>query len=62
MQDYLAMHQQRLISWLAEGATIYVCGRLQGMGRSVQETLTQLLGEEQMLSLQNQGRYRTDLY
>lgn len=56
------MHQQRLISWLAEGATIYVCGRLQGMGRSVQETLSQLLGEEQMLSLQNQGRYRTDLY
>ena len=62
VQDILLEQQQRLISWLEQGATIYVCGRLQGMGRSVQETLTQLLGEEQMHSLQQQGRYRTDLY
>ena len=62
VQDYLVEQQQRLISWLEQGATIYVCGRLQGMGRGVQETLTQLLGAEQMQSLQQQGRYRTDLY
>ena len=62
MQDYLHEHQQRLIDWLTQGATIYVCGSLQGMGRGVQQTLTQLLGEEQMQSLQQQGRYRTDLY
>lgn len=62
VQDYLAMHQQRLISWLAEGATVYVCGRLQGMGYAVRQTLTQLLGEDQLQNLQQQGRYRTDLY
>lgn len=62
VQDYLVEQQQRLISWLEQGATIYVCGRLQGMGRGVQESLTQLLGAEQMQSLQQQGRYRTDLY
>lgn len=62
VQDYLHEHQQRLIDWLAQGTTIYLCGSLQGMGRGVQQTLTQLLGEEQMQSLQQQGRYRTDLY
>lgn len=62
VQDYLHQQQQRLISWLAQGATIYVCGSLQGMGRGVQQALVQLLGEEQMQSLQQQGRYRTDLY
>ena len=62
VQDYLVEQQQRLISWLEQGAIIYVCGRLQGMGRGVQESLTQLLGAEQMQSLQQQGRYRTDLY
>ncbi len=62
VQDYLVEQQQRLISWLEQGATIYVCGRLQGMGRGVQESLTQLLSAEQMQSLQQQGRYRTDLY
>ena len=62
VQDYLYEQQQRLLSWLAQGATIYVCGSLQGMGRGVQQTLTQLLGEEQMQNLQQQGRYRTDLY
>lgn len=62
VQDYLAVHQQRLISWLAEGATIYVCGRLQGMGRGVEQMLSQLLGKEQLQTLQQQGRYRTDLY
>ena len=62
VQDYLVEQQQRLISWLEQGATIYVCGRLQGMGRGVLQTLTQLLGAEQMQSLQQQGRYRTDLY
>ncbi len=62
VQDVLCQQQQRLNSWLEQGATIYVCGRLQGMGRGVQQTLTQLLGEAQMHSLQQQGRYRTDLY
>lgn len=62
VQDYLQKHQHRLMTWLAEGATIYVCGRLQGMGRGVQHMLIDLLGEEQLHSLQQQGRYRTDLY
>lgn len=62
VQDVLAEQQQRLNTWLAQGATIYVCGRLQGVGCGVLQTLTQLLGEEQMRNLQQQGRYRTDLY
>ncbi|HHX35358.1 MAG TPA: hypothetical protein GX719_08820 [Gammaproteobacteria bacterium] len=61
-QDYLLEQQQRLQDWLSLGATLYVCGNLQGLGRGVQQTLTAILGEEQMHSLQQQGRYRTDLY
>ncbi len=62
MQDYLHEHQQHLIDWLAQGATFYLCGSLQGIDGGVQQALTQLLGEEQMQSLQQQGHYRTDLY
>lgn len=62
VQDYLHQQQQRLLSWLEQDATIYVCGRLSGMGQGVQYTLAQLLGEEHLHRLQQQGRYRTDLY
>lgn len=62
VQDYLQEHQQRLLDWLAQGATIYVCGSLQGMGRGVQQAITQLIGDTQMQALQQQERYRTDLY
>ena len=62
VQDYLQEHQQRLLDWLAQGATIYVCGSLQGMGRGVHNAMVQLIGATQMQALQQQGRYRTDLY
>lgn len=62
VQDYLQEHQQRLLDWLAQGATIYVCGSLQGMGRGVHNAMVQLIGATQMQALQQQRRYRTDLY
>lgn len=62
VQDCLQEHQQRLLDWLAQGASIYVCGSLQGMGRGVHNAMVQLIGATQMQALQQQGRYRTDLY
>ncbi|WP_313085585.1 sulfite reductase subunit alpha [Pseudomonas sp.] len=48
--------------WIAEGAAIYVCGSLDGMGRDVHQMLVGLLGEAQLQALGERGRYRRDLY
>jgi sulfite reductase (NADPH) flavoprotein alpha-component len=51
-----------LRQWIAEGASLYVCGSLEGMGREVQQILCGVLGEGQLRALAEQGRYRRDLY
>jgi sulfite reductase (NADPH) flavoprotein alpha-component len=51
-----------LHTWLADGAALYVCGSLDGMGRDVDVCLRQLLGDEQVEQLSQSGRYRRDLY
>lgn len=62
VQDCLSSQQIRLREWLDRGAVIYLCGSLQGMGRSVETTLRQLIGDSQLEHLRQQGRYKTDLY
>ncbi|MCQ4259401.1 sulfite reductase subunit alpha [Pseudomonas stutzeri] len=51
-----------LRGWVAAGAAIYVCGSLEGMGREVQQILAGVLGEAQLQALEDEGRYRRDLY
>ncbi|AHY41759.1 sulfite reductase [Stutzerimonas decontaminans] len=48
--------------WVDQGAAIYVCGSLEGMGQEVQQILLGLLGRAQLEQLTEQGRYRRDLY
>ena len=48
--------------WVDQGAAIYVCGSLEGMGQEVQQILLGLLGQTQLELLSEQGRYRRDLY
>lgn len=62
VQDCLQKHQARLLEWLDNGAVLYLCGSLQGMGRSVETVLTGLLGASRFKALKQQGRYRADLY
>jgi sulfite reductase (NADPH) flavoprotein alpha-component len=62
VQDCLRKHQARLVEWLDNGAVLYLCGSLQGMGRSVESMLAELLGQKKFRALQQQGRYRADLY
>ncbi|WP_165907412.1 sulfite reductase flavoprotein subunit alpha [Rheinheimera sp. D18] len=62
VQHLLAEQQARLVQWLEQGAAIYVCGSLQGMGVEVHQQLQQLLGTEQVEQLMQQGRYKRDLY
>ncbi|MCQ4318392.1 sulfite reductase subunit alpha [Stutzerimonas zhaodongensis] len=48
--------------WVTAGACIYLCGSLEGMGREVQQILAGVLGEDQLQQLEDEGRYRRDLY
>ncbi|MNE34115.1 Sulfite reductase [NADPH] flavoprotein alpha-component [compost metagenome] len=62
MQDLLRAAAEELRAWLADGAVIYVCGSLQGMGEGVDAVLRELLGAAALAELQDSGRYRRDLY
>lgn len=62
VQHLLRDAAEELRRWLDDGAAIYVCGSLEGMGREVQQILAGLLGERQLARLIEQGRYRRDLY
>lgn len=62
VQHRLAEHQSRLMDWLQQGASIYVCGSRQGMGQAVHQTLLDALGAAGLEQLIQQGRYRRDLY
>lgn len=62
VQDLLREQHERLQVWLAEGAAIYVCGSLQGMAGGVDAVLRELLGDETVDDLVEEGRYRRDVY
>ena len=62
VQDLLREQRERLHAWLADGAAIYVCGSLQGMAGGVDAVLRELLGDEVVQELVEEGRYRRDVY
>lgn len=62
VQDALLDAASTLHAWLADGAAIYLCGSLDGMGRDVDACLRQLLGDDQVSAMSHAGRYRRDLY
>ena len=62
VQDRLRMAAEHLRSWVAEGAAIYVCGSLDGMGRGGDAVLRGVLGAAQVEVLIEEGRYRRDVY
>ena len=62
VQHRLRDAADELRRWVSDGAAIYVCGSLEGMGRDVQQVLAGLLGEAQLQKMGEQGRYRRDLY
>lgn len=62
VQDRLREAAGELRTWLADGAAVYVCGSLKGMGEDVDAVLRELLGETGLAELHDSGRYRRDLY
>lgn len=62
VQDRLLDLKAEVRAWIDEGAAIYVCGSVRGMGPAVHESLTLILGEEQLELLARNGRYLRDVY
>lgn len=62
VQQLLEEQGERLRSWVADGAYLYVCGSRSGMGESVDTQLNTLLGQDEVERLLAEGRYRRDLY
>ena len=62
VQHRLHAEAARLRAWVDEGATILVCGSLQGMAPAVDAVLASVLGEELREAMLASGRYRRDVY
>ncbi|MES2820718.1 MAG: sulfite reductase flavoprotein subunit alpha [Pseudomonadota bacterium] len=62
VQHLLEERAEQLQAWLAEGASLYVCGSLEGMAAGVDGVLHELLGAAAVEALIEQGRYRRDVY
>ncbi|MBP0600125.1 flavodoxin domain-containing protein [Herbaspirillum sp. LeCh32-8] len=62
VQDKLREAAVELRRWVEQGASIYVCGSLQGMAAGVAAALQEILGDEALITLAEQGRYRRDVY
>lgn len=62
VQDCLRAQRAELFRWLEQGAALYVCGSLRGMGEGVDQTLRSLLGDPAFHALVAAGRYRRDVY
>ncbi|TKR30928.1 sulfite reductase flavoprotein subunit alpha [Luteimonas gilva] len=62
VQDALSAAVDDLRAWIAQGASVYVCGSLHGMAPGVDAVLRQALGEEAVDALRIEGRYRRDVY
>ena len=62
VQEMVAAGRDDIRDWVARGATILVCGSLEGMSQGVHAALEQALGADAVLDLLETGRYRRDVY
>jgi len=62
VQDRLRDAAERLPQWVAQGASLYVCGSLQGMADGVDAVLRAVLGDAQVEQLTQEGRYQRDVF
>ena len=62
VQDRLRESADEVRRWLADGAAIYICGSMHGMAAGVDQALIDMLGEQALQALIEQGRYRRDVY
>lgn len=62
VQHKLQQNSQRLIEWVANNASIYICGSINTMAHDVEQTLINILGAAKLDELRETDRYRRDVY
>ena len=62
VQDRLRAAPEALRAWVDLGGSLYVCGSLHGMAEGVDRVLREVLGDDPVDALLNDGRYRRDVY
>lgn len=62
VQDRLRAAPEALRAWVDLGGSVYVCGSLHGMAEGVDAVLREVLGNDAVDALLNDGRYRRDVY
>lgn len=62
VQDRLRAAAEALNAWVADGASIYVCGSLDGMAPAVDAVLRESIGADLLEKLLLEQRYRRDVY
>ncbi len=62
VQHRLAERADTLRDWVGRGATILICGSLEGMAAGVDQALRTALGDGVVDDLAEAGRYRRDVY
>ena len=62
VQDLLHAQAAEIQRWVEQGAAIYVCGSLNGMGQGVHQALQTILGQAEVDAMLASGRYRRDVY
>lgn len=62
VQDVLRAQAADLRAFVDQGAAIFVCGSLAGMGHGVHDALGEILGAARLQKLTEDGLYRRDLY
>lgn len=62
VQDAVAEQAVALRDWIADGASIHVCGSLQGMAGGVHDALVSIVGDAALQQMTEDGRYRRDVY
>ncbi|KAF1005281.1 MAG: Sulfite reductase [NADPH] flavoprotein alpha-component [Luteibacter sp.] len=62
VQDILRAHADDIRRFVAEGASLYVCGSLTGMAPGVDAALRDILGDARVEDLMTTTHYRRDVY
>lgn len=62
VQDRLRDAGDAIRAWVADGASLLVCGSASGMAPAVDEALGAALGHDTLAALRRDGRYRRDVY
>jgi sulfite reductase (NADPH) flavoprotein alpha-component len=62
VQDAVTAGAEEIRAWVSSGASIYVCGSIAGMAPAVDAALRMALGDDQVESMSETGRYLRDIY